>query len=506
MSSRISISQVHKSFRTPVLRGVDLDLQAGEIHGLVGENGAGKSTLMNIICGIVPSDSGEMLLDGELFQPANSRHAFNSGVTLAAQELSLIDTLSIAENISLRKLPQTRLLIQRKLVLETFHYYMDLLQIGDHKPETAVGKLSLGEKQLVELAKALSANSRLLILDEPTSALTESQSDILHKIIRQLADEGTSVIYISHRLNDVLNISDRVSVMRDGDIVNTSAAQTFSANNLIELMSGTENTETLRSYRIQPSNSPLLRVNNLTTSKLKHSVSFECYRGEILGIAGLAGSGQSELLKSIFGLAKSTSGDIQVHTGDKWQSINKPRDALALKIAYLAEDRKTAGIFSGQDVNLNMTLPGLRSYANKWGIIQRRALSQSVKKYLEKLEIKCHGPEQNVEQLSGGNQQKVLISRWLHNDSEIFLLNEPTRGVDVNTIKKLHGLFVELAEEGKTLIIVSSEIAELTNLCNRILVMSNGKPAGIYSQEEWSYDDLLKAAFSEYAIHKSSLH
>lgn len=499
MSSRISISGLTKSFRTPVLKGIDLELGEGEIHGLVGENGAGKSTLMNIICGLVSSDSGQMQLDGLPYQPAKSRDAFDAGISLAAQELSLVDNLSVAENMCLKDLPRSGLLIQRQLLIEKFNELASLLEINDQDPATLVGNLSLGQKQLVELAKALSSECRLLILDEPTAALTESQSQLLHQVIRQQAETGTSVIYISHRLNDVLDIADRVSIMRDGEIVDTSAAKSSDVERIIELMSGEVRSMSAREHAIPGSKLPGIKVNSLTTSKIKQPVSFECSRGEIFGIAGLSGSGQSELLESLFGLGRITSGEILVSENDKWHHILGPKDALALKVGYLPEDRKTAGIFQGQDLSFNMALPGLARHSTKTGIIRQKSLTAAVKKFLEKLDIKCTGPGQLIEQLSGGNQQKVLVSRWLHNDSDILLLNEPTRGVDVNTIQYLHTLFLQLAAQGKTIIMVSSEMAELTGLCDHILVMSNGKPAGVFGRDEWSNDILLGAAFSGFS-------
>ena len=498
MSERLRISKLCKSFQTPVLKNVDLALRPGEVLGLVGENGAGKSTLVNIICGLVTADSGEMRIDHADYKPGNNRDALNNGVSLAAQELSLVDNLSIAENISLRNLPGSGGIINKQALLKEFHTWAGLLELGEHDPHAAVSKLSLGEKQLVELAKALSTSSKILILDEPTAALTEAKTRLLHRIIRQQADEGTSVIYISHRLDDVLDISDRIAVMKDGSIVNVAQANELDSAAIIRFMSGTQRPDGDPHGTGQQAGGVKISVKQLTTARLEEAISFDCAAGEILGIAGLAGAGQDELLRALFGLDKCLSGEVNAKVSGDWQRVHNTTSALEAGIGYLPEDRKKSGIFPGQSILLNMTLPGLQKHSSRLGLIDSKSSRHEVHGYLDKLAIRCNGPHQRIEQLSGGNQQKVIISRLLHNDTEIFLLNEPTRGVDVGTKAFIHKLLKRLAAEGKCIIMVSSEFSELTSICDRILVMSNSRPAGIFTASDWSHDVLLQAAFSAY--------
>ena len=498
-TSRLTVSNLHKSFSTPVLSGVNLDIRAGEVHALIGENGAGKSTLVNILSGLLPYDNGKLFLDGASYHPKNARDAFCNGITLAAQELSLVETLSIAENISLRKFPRRTAIIHLPELFDKAQQLMKLVGLEQIAPETPVGQISLAHRQLVELAKALNGNNRLLILDEPTAALTESQAEHLHKIIRDLAGMGTSVIYISHRLEDVLNVADTISVLRDGRVVDSSAAGTITLEDMISLMSGREG---VQSHATVPDSvnqgKPVLKIDRLKTKGLPYPVSLDCHEGEIIGIAGLAGSGQSELLETIFMLKHVEGGTVSRRMDNEWVTLRNPRQAMELGIGFLPEDRKNQGIFAGQSVRLNMTLPGITRYVDKTGLIRSADENSAAQKLLSDLSVKCTSAEQHIDLLSGGNQQKVLVSRWLHNGSDIFLLNEPTRGVDVHTKHALHTLLMEQVARGKTMVIVSSEIEELMKLCNRILVLSNRKPVKIFSRDEWSYNAILEAAFSEY--------
>ena len=505
--TRLAISNLHKSFSVPVLTGVNVNIKAGEVHGLVGENGAGKSTLVNILSGILPYDSGTLHLDGSPYHPHRPSDAFKHGISLAAQELSLIETLSIAENISLRNLPQNKSFIQKAELMKKAEQLMSMIGLEKIDPEKPVGKISLGHRQLVELAKAMAFDSRLLILDEPTAALTELQAERLHQIIRKLANNGTSIIYISHRLEDVLAIANTVSVLRDGRVITSMEAQSLTVNDMIEHMSGEKNKALTKVTmdRSLPKEKPVLRVNKLTTRELPYPVSFDCHAGEIVGIAGLAGAGQTELLETFFGLSRIETGSVSRFIDDSWMEITSPHQAVNLGIGFLPEDRKTQGIFSRHSIKLNMTLPGLKIHAHNLGIINSMEENGAVSELIDKLSVKCIGIEQNIELLSGGNQQKVLVGRWLHNDSDILLLNEPTRGVDINTKYALHDLFRLLVEKGKTMVVVSSEIEELMSLCDRILVLSNRKQVKIFSSNEWDYNAILESAFSEYTINKNSL-
>ena len=496
---RLTVTDLHKSFSTPVLSGVNLNIRAGEIHALVGENGAGKSTLVNILSGLLPYDNGKLFLDGATYFPNSAKDAFHNGISLAAQELSLINTLSIAENISLRKLPERTAIIHQSELFDKAQQLMELVGMEQVDPRTPVGQISLAHRQLVELAKALAGNYRLLILDEPTAALTELQAEHLHEIIRALASKGTAVIYISHRLEDIINVADTISVLRDGQVIDSSPAGAVTVEDMISLMSGREKAQT---HAMAPGSinrgKLILKIDRLTTRGLPYPVSFDCYEGELIGIAGLAGSGQSELLETIFMLKRVEGGTVSRYMDDEWVMLKNPHQAMELGIGFLPEDRKSQGIFAGQSIRLNTTLPGIKRYVDKIGIIRSTDENDATRKLVNDLSIKCTGTEQHIDLLSGGNQQKVLVSRWLHNASDIFLLNEPTRGVDVHTKYALHKLLMELATQSKTMVIVSSEIEELMKLCDRILVLSNRKPVKIFSRDEWNYNVILEAAFSEY--------
>lgn len=498
-TSRLSVSDLHKSFSTPVLSGVNMTVKPGEVHGLIGENGAGKSTLMNILSGLLPRDQGELFLDGASYMPGSAGDALRRGITLAAQELSLIDTLSVAENIFLRRLPNRKAVIRYPELMDEARKMMNLVGMEQLDPDTPVNRIPLAQRQLTELAKALADVNRLLILDEPTAALTEPQAQRLHEIIRDLAARGTSVIYISHRLKDVLDVSDTISILRDGQVVDSSPAGTVTLDEMIRLMSGRESKDNAAG----PSGSVnrgriTLGIERLTSRQLPHPVSFECFAGEIIGIAGLAGSGQSELLETIFMLDRPESGTVTRYIDNERITLHSPRQAIDLGIGFLPEDRKRQGIFAGQSIRLNLTLPGLHRHAGKFNIIRSSHEDLATEKQLNQLSVKRVDADQHIELLSGGNQQKVLVSRWLHKGSDIFLLNEPTRGVDIPTKRFLHELFSELAAQGRTLVIVSSEIEELMKLCHRILVLSDRKPVKMFDRDEWNYNAILAAAFSEY--------
>ena len=503
---RLHVNNLHKSFSTPVLSGVDLIIKPGEIHGLIGENGAGKTTLMNILSGLLPHDLGSLFLDGAGYLPGNAGDAFRRGISLAAQELSLIDTLSIAENIFLRRLPNHKAIIRYPELLCEAKKMMKLVGMEQLDPATPVGWISLAQRQLTELAKALASACRLLILDEPTAALTEPQAQHLHEIIKDLAASGTSVIYISHRLKDIHDVADTVSVLRDGQVVDSSPGGTITIEEMITLMSGRKIRENRGTASDAASRGRLtLKIDRLKSSHLPHPVSFDCYAGEIIGIAGLAGSGQSELLETIFMLKPVQSGTVSRYIGNERVTLNNPRQAIVLGIGFLPEDRKQQGIFAGQSIRLNLTLPGIRRYTGKTGIIRSSDEDRAADNQLNQLSVKYKDADQHIDLLSGGNQQKVLVSRWLHNDSDILLLNEPTRGVDVHTKHFLHEIFMDLAVKGRTLVIVSSEIEELMKLCNRILVLSNRKPVKMFTRDEWEYNAILEAAFSEYSSIPSTL-
>ncbi len=500
MSARISVEGLCKSFAAPVLNDAALEVQPGSIHGLVGENGAGKSTLTNIICGLLERDSGKLKLEGTEFSPNNRRDSLNKGIALASQELSLIDTLSVAENILLSALPQKSIGVDRKQLEEKARNLMELVGLHQVSLKTVVAQLSLAQKQLVELAKALSMpeeQSKLLILDEPTSALTGPQADKLHRIIKDKAEAGLSIIYVSHRLDDVLEVCDVVSVLRDGEIQLTAPSSSLNSNELIKAMSGKD--LLLHSDdKPREQGSVRLRIKQLASAELPNPIDLQCHVGEVLGIAGLSGAGRSELLHTIFGLGIERQGQVLLHDEDEEIAIDSPSTAVKNGLALIAEDRKSQGIFSGKSISLNTTVAGLGRLGGGLSTIVPKREFKVSEELIERLKVKCEGSLQVIDRLSGGNQQKVLIARWLETGAKVWLLDEPTRGVDVASKLAIHDHLRKLRDEGATMLIASSELEELTALCDRILVLSNKKVAAIFKRGEWNKETLLEAAFSEH--------
>lgn len=496
--ARLSINGLCKSFSVPVLKNVELSVLPGEVHAIIGENGAGKSTLVNILAGLLKKDSGEIEIDGVPYSPANPSDGFAAGISCASQELSIIGTLSVAENIALRNLPHVKSIILQDKIDQQAVELLRLVGLDHIAPDVMASTLSLADRQLLELSKALASDCRLLVLDEPTAALTGPQADRLHEIIADISGRGTSVIYISHRLEDVRKISDTVSVLRDGMVVASVATNTLTVPDMIEHMMGRSKQDGQIAPAAVRKKNPLLRVQELSSKELPYPISFDCHAGEIIGIAGLAGSGRSELLQTLFGLLPSTGGRVSRCQKDGEVTIKNARQAVKLGIGFLTEDRKLTGIYSGQSVLTNMMLPGISRLASSTGVINRALEKTRGGALINRLAIKCSGIDQHIDQLSGGNQQKVLIARWMNCESDIFLLDEPSRGVDVGTKDLIYKLLFEMQAQGKAVLLASSEIEELMTVCNRILVLSDRKLVKVFERGEWTEMDILSAAFQEY--------
>ncbi len=505
-TARLSVKNLNKSFSAPVLKCVDLSVARGEVHAIVGENGAGKSTLVNILAGILQKDSGELALDGERYEPSTPNDGFGAGISCAAQELSIIGTLSIAENIALRKLPNKKSIIHFDELNQKAGHLLKRVGLEHHSPTTLAERLSLADRQLLELAKALATDCRLLILDEPTSALTGPQADRLHEIVAELAAEGTSVIYISHRLDDVLQVADVITILRDGKVVASAPARTFSVAGMMEQMTGRNRQVSETSTVAADINAPVLEAIDITTAELPHPISFVCHSGEIVGFAGLAGSGRSELFEALFGLEALTTGVVNRCAGSGKIQIKSASQAVKNGIGFLGENRQSMGLFSGQSVLINITLAGISSVASSLGLVDRARELAAGAGLVEKLAIRCSSLHQDIDQLSGGNQQKALLARWLHRDSDVFLFDEPTRGVDVGTKNAIYELFFEMQGRGKTILVASSEIDELMTICDRVLVLSDRKLVKTFKRGEWSETEILAAAFQEFTPKSSALH
>lgn len=489
---------LHKSFPgVQALAGVDFSLFAGEIHGLVGENGAGKSTLVRILSGLHPADSGHMRIEGHPFVPASRSDAEQQGVRIVLQELNLIDNLSIAENIFLERLPARGGIIDfRKLNMDA---RVALKQVGlDHlDPADKVGSLGAGQKQLVEVASGLSKKCRVFILDEPTATLAASEADLLFKQIRRLRDEGAAVIYISHRLEEVRSLADCITVLRDGKCVWTGAGGEISIPELVRHMVGRE-VGTVESREGKRAQETALKVVGLTRRPAVHNVSFEVRRGEILGFAGLAGSGRTETMRAIFGADRRDTGDIFLLGSEKPACIRSPRDAVKLGIAMLPEERRTQGLLLPQSVMCNCTLTHLRPLSRLGVWLRRTAEEAAARRLTDALHVKCAATSQRVMELSGGNQQKVVVAKWLHRNCEILICDEPTRGIDVGAKFEIYRLLADMAQQGKAVVLVSSDLNELIALCDRIAVMSCGHLADVFTRGEWTNERIMAAALSKH--------
>lgn len=495
--ARLSISNLDKAFAAPVLRGVNLSIARGEVHAIVGENGAGKSTFVNVLAGNLRKDGGDISLDGTVYEPQGPRDAYSAGIACAAQELSSIETLSVAENIALREFPQRMFLVDQGALNAQASRLMQRVGLQNIDPTTRVEALSLADRQLLEFAKAISTDCRLLILDEPTAALAAPQADHLHSIVAELAAAGTSIVYISHRLDDVLAVADNVSVLRDGELVATTSTEQTSVTDLVEKMTGRNQSASMRrSDRVSDAR-VVLSATDLTTVDLPQAINLSLKSGEIVGLAGLAGAGRSELLSALFGLVPCTGGAVRRIIDGAERAVLNAGQAIRYGIAYLGEDRQSMGLFPGQSVLANMMVPGSAD-VSPLHRVDRKQENEDGARLVDKLSIRCHNLAQDIRQLSGGNQQKALIARWLHRDSDILLLDEPTRGVDVGTKNAIYDLLISLREKGKTIVMASSEIDELTTVCDRILVLSDRKLVKELQRNDFSEQDILAAAFSEF--------
>lgn len=492
----LSIESVHKRYAAPVLQGIDLDIFSGEVHALVGANGAGKTTLCNIICGIAQADTGNMRINGAAHTPTTITTAQDAGIRMVMQELNLFDNLSIAENLYFDALPNRHGLINYRQLNADAQRQLHAMGINDVDPETPVRELGIGQQQLIEIGRALVHPCRLLILDEPTAALTDPQIDLLFEKIALLKSNGTAIIYVSHRMDEIQRIADAVSVMRDGQVVLTAAANDVTTDQIISHMTDEPSPEAHESLTASPQ-STALTLRGLSTSTLLHDINLDIRFGEILGIAGLMGSGRSELLRAIFGADAISAGTI--HAGDgSLLNIRSPADAIAHGIGLIPEDRKQQGLLLTQSIAHNITLATLARFKKHGGWVDTRKEDKTAKHFETSLNIVCDDIQQTVAQLSGGNQQKVSIAKWLVRDCPILLFDEPTRGIDINAKTTIYALLRNLAERGVAVVIVSSESRELTDICDRIAVLSNGRLSATFDRGDWSAERIMAASFSGY--------
>jgi len=481
------------------LDGVDLTLQRGEVHALAGENGAGKSSLIKILCGADRADGGQMRLFGAAYAPHSPLDAIRAGIRVVHQELHMLDELSVAENLLFEQLPRTRLgLLDRRAMDRRARELLALVGLDDLAPATRVATLGMAQRQLIEIAKALSSQSRIVIMDEPTATLTPRETDRLLALIRQLRDGGVTVVFVSHHLQELFEVCDRVTVLRNGRKVATQAMAATSTDELVRLMVGRDlAARAPRPAAAAPAGAPALRVQGLRFAgqRGQAAINFSLHRGEIVGLAGLVGSGRTETVRALFGADPLAAG--QIYRDERPVRITRPQDALAQGICLVTENRKDEGLILDMPIRANISLASLGAVSRS-GWMRAQAEAEAAQQMVAQLQIRLASIQQPVRQLSGGNQQKVVLGKWLLRQPQVLLLDEPTRGVDVGAKAEIHALLERMAAQGLAVLVVSSDLRELMGLCDRLLVMSRGVLVGEVARAQFDEAAILSMAYQEY--------
>lgn len=486
----LEMNHIAKSFPgVKVLDDVTLRIRPGEVHALMGENGAGKSTLMKILMGIYTADAGELVFDGQPFTVRNPRDAMDRGIAMIHQELNPILDMQVYENIYIGREKKRGMLVDQKTMQKETAALLQKLGI-DISATAYMRDLSVAQCQLIEIVKAISIEAKVIVMDEPTSAITDREVDTLFTQIRRLRSEGVAIIYISHKMDEIFKICDTITVLRDGKFIGTDAAAHMTSEQLIRMMVGRDITEVFPKADAQIGET-LLEVRGLSMGSRVRNVSFTLRRGEVLGIAGLVGAGRSELVETIFGMRRKSAGDILI--GGKPVKLDTPAHAIAHKLALITEDRKFTGLNLDGSVAENVTLVDLKRLFPS-GLIDHAKEKSIANRYIEELSIKTPGPEQLVANLSGGNQQKVVIAKWLVTEPDIIILDEPTRGIDVGAKRDIYLLIGEMVQAGKAVIVISSEIPEVMGLADRIIVMAEGRLTGEVERSAFSQERIMTYA------------
>lgn len=494
----LEMLNIHKSFPgVKALNGAQLKVRAGTVHSLMGENGAGKSTLMKCLFGVYKMDEGSVKLFGEPVQIQNPNDALQKGVAMVHQELQPILDRSIAENIFCGRYPIKNIfglkVIDHKTMFDESARILKSIGMN-FDPKMLLKDLTVSQMQIVEIAKAISVNAKIIIMDEPTSSLTSSEVKILFEIIENLRRQGVSFIYISHKMEEILKISDEVTIMRDGNYIGTWSARDIDTNFIITKMVGREIKDLFPPHENMSTDEIVLKVEDFTSINPNSfkDVSFELKKGEILGLGGLVGAQRTELMEGIFGIRSSSKG--KIYFKGKEISINRPRDAIQAGIALLTEDRRATGIFGVLSISENVGISSLDNYLKRSGLLDVKAVDALAEDNISKLSIKTPSTKTKIQNLSGGNQQKVIISRWLANDPDVFILDEPTRGIDVGAKYEIYMIMLDLIKRGKSIIMISSEMPELLGMSDRILVMCEGRVSGCLDAKEASQEKIMELA------------
>ncbi len=474
------------------LDNVQFELESGEVHALVGENGAGKSTLMKVLAGVYSKDAGRILFKGQEVEIPNPRSAQLLGISMIHQELNLMPHLTVAQNIFIGREPrQAGFILQEKEIDDRTQELLDRLRLK-LDPRAKVSGLTVAKQQMVEIAKALSFNSQVLIMDEPTAALTESEIDDLFSIIRHLREQHVGVVHISHRLEELKQISDRITVMRDGRYIDTVKTADVTLDRIISMMVGRTIYEATPEVPEHPSQEIVLEVKHLNRGNVIKDVSFNLKKGEILGFSGLVGAGRTEVARAIFGADPVDSGEIYIK--GKKVEINSPNDSVRCGIGYLSEDRKRYGLTLGMDVESNIVLAAMNRVLRFFGWVEASKTRITAARFVEALSIRTPGLQQKAKNLSGGNQQKVVIAKWLTADTNILIFDEPTRGIDVGAKSEIYRLLNDLARQGKSIIMISSELPEILRMSHRVVVMCEGRITGELDIAEATQEKIMTFA------------
>jgi len=493
----LDLKNISKSFSgVEVLHEVSFSLRSGEVHALLGENGAGKSTLVKVMTGVHQPDKGGMYLDGKQIHFGDTRESRQAGIAAIYQELSLFPDLDVAENIFVGKQPTTtggridwrKLYADAEKLLSSLGVHLDL----KHKARS----LSIAQQQMVEIARAFSINARILIMDEPTSSLTLNEVADLFRLVRRLREEGAAIVFISHRLEELFELADRVTVLRDGAYVDTRSMKDVTRDDLIRLMVGRTITDLFPKQDVK-AGEVMLKVENLTRAGSFRDVSFELRKGEILGMAGLVGAGRTNVARAIFGVEPATAGRIQIEGRE--EAITSPQQAIKLGLAYVPEDRQLHGLIPAMNITSNISLPMLFKYASRGWLrdkVERRAAYDAALQ----MEVRANNIWQLARELSGGNQQKIVLSKWLSTNPRILILDEPTRGIDVGTKAAVHALMSKLAAKGMAILMISSELPEILGMSDRVIVMREGHITGRFSRAEATQEKIISAATQAVAL------
>ena len=488
----IEMKGIDKSFGTnQVLKNAGFLLRDGEVHALMGENGAGKSTLMKILTGVYTRDAGTVIVDGKEVEYHNPQEAEKAGIVFIYQELNVMFDLTVEENLFMGKeITKGFGICDKKAMRKKAKEVLDMMGV-DINPSAVMSELSVGQQQMIEICKALMVDAKVIIMDEPTAALTQSETDALFKVIHSLRKKGVSMVYISHRMEEIFELCDRITVLRDGSYIGTEEIKDIDMNDIVKMMIGREIGERFPARDVKLG-AEVLKVEKLTSPGVFHDVSFSVRAGEVLGVSGLMGAGRTEIMQAIFGNLPLESGKIYIE--GKETVIKNPEAAMKAGIGFITEDRKTEGLMLEKSIEENISLANLGKVSGKNHVLSNSAEDALVKKGIEEFHIRCFGPSHECGNLSGGNQQKVVLAKWIYTDPKILILDEPTRGVDIGAKKEIYSVINEMAAKGVAIIMVSSELPEVLGMSDRIMVVREGEVRGIISKEEANQENVMTLA------------